>query len=477
MKWLHSIRWQMQLWHGLILLLVLAGFGFTAWQLQRANQLDRIDRELEQRIGIVAKAFHSPEASPSRPRGVDSDAFEPPPDWENRPSRGRWEFPRREMDAFESNPAHPFYYVAWLPGGTQVAASASAPSGVPLPERIPGSPSFRSRGFLRECFHTGRGGECILVGRDIGEDLAGIRRFALLLAGAGCGVLMLGLLGGGWISGLALRPVGEISAAAARIAGGDLARRIRTSDSRSELGQLALDLNDTFARLESSFVRQAQFTADASHELRTPVTVVLTQTQSALARERSADEYRESLAACQRAAQRMRGVIEGLLTLARLDAGKAAPAPEPCALDQIVSETVELLGAAANAQNVVIELELASIQCIGNADQLAQVVFNLVSNAIHYNRPGGTVRVEVYSGSETAILSVRDSGHGIAPEDLPHVFERFYRADRSRSGSQGHSGLGLAIVKGIVEAHGGGIELSSKPEEGSAFTVRLPMEK
>ena len=204
------------------------------------------------------------------------------------------------------------------------------------------------------------------------------------------------------------------------------------------------------------------------------MTVVLTQTQSALARERPVDEYRESLAACQRAAQRMRGLIECLLTLARLDSAEAPAALEACDLDRIADEAVELLRPLAQEQGIALEVELAPALCLANAGQLAQVISNLVSNAIHYNRPGGSVRVTVGSEADTAMLSVRDTGEGIAPDDLPHIFERFYRVDKARTGAQGHSGLGLAITKAIVEAHGGTIEVTSEPGQGSVFKVRLP---
>ena len=312
------------------------------------------------------------------------------------------------------------------------------------------------------------------MGRDIRGELADIRRFAWLLGGAGSAVLLLGLAGGWWVSTRALHPIADISATAAKIATGDLAQRIRTTDTDSELGQLALDLNNTFARLQASFARQAQFTADASHELRTPVAVVITQTQTALARERPAAEYRESLAACQRAAQRMRSLIECLLTLARLDSAETPATLESCDLGGIVGEAVELMRPLANEQNIHLELELSQAHCRGNPGQLAQVASNLLTNAIHYNLPGGSVRVSVRCDPDAALLCVSDTGMGIPPADLPHIFERFYRVDKARSGAQGHSGLGLAITQAIVQAHGGSIEVVSEPGQGSKFEVRLP---
>jgi heavy metal sensor kinase len=318
-------------------------------------------------------------------------------------------------------------------------------------------------------------GERFLVGRDISDELAGMRRFAWLLASAGAVVSLLGLAGGWWVSTRALSPIAAISAAAAKISTGDLAQRIQTADTSSELGNLARVLNDTFARLQASFERQAQFTADASHELRTPVSVVLTQTQSALARERPAAEYRESLAACQRAAQRMRRLTESLLTLARLDSGEATTTREPCDLDRLACEAAELLRPIAEEQRVTLEFESTPTRCEGNAEQLGQVVTNLVSNAIGYNRPGGSVRVKVAAESGAAVLTVTDTGQGIAPEDLPHVFERFYRADNSRNRrTGGGAGLGLAICKAIADAHHATLEVASTQGQGSTFALRIP---
>jgi len=287
-------------------------------------------------------------------------------------------------------------------------------------------------------------------------------------------VLGLGLAGGWWVAARALQPISEISATAKKISSGDLGQRIRPTDSESELGRLSADLNYTFARLQAAFERQAQFTADASHELRTPVAVILTQTQSALARERPASEYRESLAACQRAAQRMRGLIESLLLLARFDSNDPTELPEDCDLYRIAAESVALLKPLADEKNVALALEGTSAPCRGSAAQLAQAGGNLIGNAIHYNLPGGSVCVTVHREADRAVLTVADTGEGIAPGDLPHIFERFYRAEKSRSEGQGHSGLGLAITKAIVEGHGGSITVASEPGVGTTVRVRLP---
>ena len=455
MKFFHSVRWRLQLWHGLLLVLALAGFGFTAWELQRENQLVRMDHELEQRMGIVEGAIRT----------------DKPPADDRPPAPGTLRLPPREQSLIDGVPGQVFYYAIWLRDGRQGLVSASAPADVPRPEKMPGPPVFRSRGAFRECFHDTPDGECVLVGRDIGEELAGIRRTAWLLAGSGGAVFLLGLAGGWWIAARALRPISEISATAEKISNGDLGQRIRATDSESELGRLSRDLNHAFARLQAAFALQAQFTADASHELRTPVAVILTQTQSALARERPAPEYRECLAACQRAAERMRGLLESLLVLARFDSDDAPVAFENCDLSRIVTESADLLKPLAEEKNVRMDMDIAPARCLGNTVQLAQAVSNIVGNAIHYNRPGGSVRVAVRSEADSAVLTVSDTGRGIDPGDLPHLFDRFYRADKSRAA--GHSGLGLAITKAIVEGHEGTIAVTSEPGVGTTVRVRL----
>ena len=491
MKFFHSIRWRLQLWHGLVLALVLAGFGFTAWQLQRTTQWQRVDQELERRIQVISSAMRRSGPTSGRPpqerlRPPNRGEFgDPPPDRGGRGERGEfgdlppprmeWRLTGRDSSLFEATPAPPYYYVAWQRDGWENARSATAPARVPHPDRNTMLRGVRMRGTLREVFHFTPPGDCILVGRDLRDDLADARRTAWLLAAAGGLVLLIGLACGWWISTRALRPISDISATATQIARGDLAQRVHTPDTDSELGDLVRVLNDTFARLQASFARQVQFTADASHELRTPVTVVLTQTQAALARERPGAEYRETLQACQRAAQRMRRLIESLLTLARLDAGEAATTREPVDLDAVAGEAVELLRPLAQLRGVSLVLELTPVRCDGNAEQLAQVVTNLVTNAIDYNRPDGEVRIQVTAAPGVAVLAVSDLGQGIAADNLPHLFERFYRADKARTHASGHTGLGLAITQAIVEAHAGTIQVVSQPDQGSTFTVRLPL--
>jgi heavy metal sensor kinase len=362
----------------------------------------------------------------------------------------------------------------WRRDGQELARSSNAPSIIPIPAKSkfaePQPP--RTRGNLREVFHSTPPGEILLTGRSIAPELDELRRTAAWLAIFGSVILLLGLGGGWWSATHAIRPIQDISGTALKIAGGDLSQRINISDTQNELGKLANILNSTFSRLEGSFAEQKQFTSDAAHELRTPVSVMLTQTQTALSRERSAPEYRETLEACQRAAQRMRRLIEALLELARLDAGQESMKRQKFDLSRVAAECVDLIRPLAEQNKLAIECQLPASECEGDPERLGQVITNLLTNAIQYNHEGGKVGVAIEVQSGSVLFSVTNTGPGISAEDLPHLFSRFYRADKSRT--TGRTGLGLAISKAIVEAHSGTIEVASEPGQGATFTVRLP---
>ena len=232
-------------------------------------------------------------------------------------------------------------------------------------------------------------------------------------------------------------------------------------------------LNETFARLEAAFDRQKQFTADASHELRTPVSLILAHAQSALMHEQSSEEYREALADIAQAAQRMKALIESLLDLARFDAGSEPMHHQPCDLAVLVQDCISLLRPLAEAKRIQLNLGLQPAHCQGDPTRLAQVITNLLNNAIQFTPDGGAIGLltDVCSGAR---FRITDTGSGIEPDQLSHLFERFHRGDASRNRSTGGTGLGLAICKAIVEAHGGTIAVESKGDDGSAFLVTLP---
>jgi two-component system, OmpR family, sensor kinase len=497
MKIFNSIKWRLQIWYGLILVVVLAGFGFTAYQLERNRLFRQIDDELHQRIGVLANALHRP---PPRGSGVDAQSFNRPPPNQfpddepplqgNRPPP-EFNLPSWDTHFFDTNDAHGYYYLI-LPqrGGKEIARSANYPNHEitsyssdffasvnrfsQFPTRATKQPRMFTFDNHRETADVLPSGETIWVGCFIEPELKELNRAALNLTAIGSLILLVGLAGGWWFVSRALRPIENISAAAVKISAGDLSQRINVAEAESELGKLAAVLNSTFARLESAFAQQKQFASDAAHELRTPVSVILTQTQTALNRERDAASYKETVEACQRAAQRMRKLIKALLELARLDAGQEKLKRLQFDFSKTVEDCVELIRPLADGRNVKIISEVEPLEISGDPERLAQVVTNLLTNAIQYNREGGEVRVKLKIKNGFAALKVFDTGAGIPAEDLPHVFKRFYRGDKSRTGS-GNSGLGLAISKAIVEAHGGTIEVASKEDAGATFRVQLPL--
>jgi heavy metal sensor kinase len=287
-------------------------------------------------------------------------------------------------------------------------------------------------------------------------------------------VLAVGLAGGWVISSRILRPVAAIAATASAISATSLSRRIDPEAVDRELADLARVLNAMFERLEGAFERQARFTADASHELRTPLAIIRTHAELALNRPRPAEDYRETIETCLRAAGRMTALVEGLLTLARADAGKLDLVRQPVDLAQLIEESVTLFRPLAAARKVTLRATLAPMEVRGDAGRLAQVVTNLLSNAVQYNKPGGEIEVRLARVAADTVLSVRDTGCGIPEADRPHLFERFYRVDKARSRASGGNGLGLAICKSIVEAHGGTIGFHTAEGRGTTFWVRLP---
>ena len=316
-------------------------------------------------------------------------------------------------------------------------------------------------------------GECALAGRSLSADLAAVHTFGLRLILFGTLVLGVALGVGWWITTAALQPVNDISGAAERISSGSLSERVRVVDPDTELGRLAAVLNNTFARLEAAFARQTQFTADAAHELRTPLAVLISEGQRVLARDRAAGEYRDAVAGMLDTAQQMRELTETLLALARLDGPDASVPPAPVDLASCAVSAFNRFGPQAMSRKVTIHTEAELVFALGRRDRVEVVVTNLVSNAIAYNRPGGEVRIRTRRDGQDAIIEVADTGVGIGPADLPHIFERFYRADKSRSRADGHAGLGLAISRTILDAERGRIEVTSVEGQGSTFTVRL----
>jgi heavy metal sensor kinase len=485
-----SLRWRLQTWYGLVLLAVVASFGGILYWGARAVRREEADRALLEAVhylDVCLRRFPPREFSEEYEEGF----WRPPPrpvergfDWRPAPPphEGR-ERLLAELD-LPPRPSHPgprverqMYFAVWRADGSLLKQDA-LPANVeaPKPAAVEGTvrPRLFRRGEYCEVLMIGPGATTILAGLSVRADDEDLRALAWQLAGVGGIVWAAGLAGGWLISGRILRPISAMSSSAAAISATNLSQRIETAELDEELRGLAKTLNATFGRLEAAFQRQARFTADASHELRTPLAVIRTSAELALARPRQAQDYRETIESCLRAANRMAALVEGLLTLARAEVGKLELLREQVDWTQVIEDAVTLIQPLADEKAIELSSQLDPVEVEGDAGRLAQVATNLLSNAVRYTPATGSVEVKLVEEAGSALLSVHDTGPGIPEADQPHLFERFYRVDPARARSSGGSGLGLAICKSIVEAHGGAIELTSKLGKGSTFCVRLP---
>lgn len=472
----HSIRWRVQVWHGLILLVVIVAFCLTAYRLAWNNQFRRIDRNLVQtERSLIHVLMDSSQTGQAADPTEKRQPFSPARLIE-RLRAGQLSLPAATAAAFSGNQSGYAYFSLRDADGRLLLESPNVPGDLeflPVPVKE-FSDELRTRNHRREMLRSSPEGLRAVVGLDLGPEREEMRHFAWSLAAVGFGVWLLGLLGGWWLSGRAIQPIAAISRTATRIAEGNLKERISTAGTESELDQLSRVLNRTFERLHSAFERQKQFTADASHELRTPITILLTETQRILKRDRTPEDYRATLQTCQDAADRMRRLVEALLLLARQEADTISVHREPCDLATVLRETIAHFQPLATTRGIHLNADLQPAPCQADSTSLSILAANLVSNAIEHNRPSVNVTVSSGRTAEGATFAVRDDGPGIPEEDLPHIFERFYRADKARSSAPGHSGLGLAIAKTITDNHRGSIEVKSTPGVGTCFTVKLP---
>ncbi len=290
-------------------------------------------------------------------------------------------------------------------------------------------------------------------------------------------LLVIASAGGYWLSRKAVAPVGEIARAAQSISEHELSKRLPILQTGDELQSLSETLNEMFSRLESAFKRVTQFTADASHELRTPVALMRARTEVALRKPRSEGEYKETIVRIHQELERTSALIENLMTLARADSGSEALRVTPTDLNEVFLEISEPARLLAEGKSIHYEQRLAETPlCVsGNAPSLQRLFLILIDNAVKYTPPEGRISVVLGISDGAAVTEIRDTGIGISSSDLPHIFERFYRADESRSRESGGTGLGLSIAKWIAEAHHGSISVVSKVGEGSVFRVQIPL--
>jgi two-component system, OmpR family, sensor kinase len=290
--------------------------------------------------------------------------------------------------------------------------------------------------------------------------------------------VLLAACGGYFLARRSLAPVAAMGEQAERMGAANLHERLRVRNANDELGRLARTFNELLDRLDRSFERQRRFISDASHELRTPVSILRGEAEVALSqRSRSPEEYRESLAVLHEEAQRLARIVEDLFTLTRADAGEYGLVQSDFYLDELAADCVRATRALAQAKSIkLVAVTPEEMPVHADEDLLRRMILNLLDNAIKYTPAGGNVSVTCGSVPEGYRLSVTDSGPGIPAEMQSRVFERFFRVDRARSraGADGGAGLGLSIARWIAEAHLGRIELVRSDAAGSEFSVRIP---
>jgi len=327
---------------------------------------------------------------------------------------------------------------------------------------------------IRQSFPMAADNFQLLVGASTESIYRTLELLRLLLIALIPAVIAIACLGGAWLSRRALRPVDEVTSAARTIGIENLSQRLPVPETGDELQRLTEVWNSMLQRLEAAVKTLSQFAADASHELRTPLAVIRTGAELALRRARSPESYRESLTEIEAEAQRMTQLVEDLLFLARNNASAEGMPMQPVDPCDIVRGVAAELRELAALRNIDVQLNLSDrgVAISGNAPALRRLVLALVDNALKYSRPSGKVIVSLTASEELVTITVRDFGIGIPAADLPHIFQRFYRADKARS--EGGYGLGLSLAATIAQLHGAAIDAQSTEWEGSIFTVTFP---
>jgi len=431
-----SVRFQLTLWY----LAVLAGgmmlFAAGTWFMLRQNLMENRVRNLDQRLAALG-TFLSQES-----RGDDLPAV------------------REEAREYSTGLQEGHGLRVTQPNGTLIFEKRPA-TGPALQRRK----RVEVRGIPLDV-------ELVLPLTDFQRTMSTL---AWVMATVFPLVMGVAVWGGWWLARRALKPVGAMTADARAINASDLSARLSVPDTQDELKELAESWNEMLGRIEASVRSVSRFTADAAHELRTPVTVIRTTAELALRHRRSPESYEQTLTSIQSETEEMTELLERLLLLARGDAGQWHFDLEMVFADDVLRRLRTIISSLAESKGIHVDFQISeqSASIWGDESAVRRLVMILADNAIKYTPPGGRVAVALRNQDGHCVIEVTDSGCGIAAEQLPYVFDRFYRADSARTAGMG-VGLGLAIARTIVEAHHGRIEVVSTSGKGSSFRILLP---
>jgi heavy metal sensor kinase len=451
-----SIRWRLTLWNTLALAVVLLGFAALVYALLAGALYEQIDRRLLAGYQQLERDEHLKTDRDGRVRHWIDDL---------------WKHERVVAFVYDTQ--------------GEVRAQTPGIDNVPkAPGAAAGGPQFQTLAV------TGQGRQRAATGRmRLGDDEFDVMLLAPLdeadhelgelltaLTLAVPAALVASVVLGYLLARKALAPVDRLRRSTHEITAERLDRRLPVANPRDEIGALARTINEMIGRLERSFAEVRRFTADASHELRTPLTVIRTEAEVAIAKSPGAMEQNQLLGSILEECDRLTRLSDQLLTLSREDAGVVRYIREPVDLTALVADAVDTLRPLADSHGLELRCApLAPTRVSGDAGRLRQVFLNVLDNAIKYTPEGGRIEVGVETKGSDGLVTVRDTGIGISAEHLPRVFDRFYRVDKARSREQGGTGLGLSISKSIVTAHGGRIELTSVPSQGTTCVVTMPL--
>jgi len=445
-----TIRVRLTLWYLVVLTIVLVAFAMGVYAFVAAQERAAVDRILRER----AESFGRSLANESAEQPEDSAVLEVARD-----------FARSDDDVIVYDAAGKLVFRSpehELHGTPRIGLGVATVDGV-------------------RCI-AARAGSYVFVSA---ESLSGKRNALLRLRHAFLALIPVALLiaafSGYFLASRSLAPVSRITEAASRIEADNLSERITVRNRNDELGRLAAVLNALLERLERSFQQQRQLLADTSHELRTPVTIIRSEAEVTLSRERNADEYRHALDMIRSESAHLTGLIEGVLLLARADAQRQRISMEPLQLGTVIEDSVGALQRVAAGREITLtSSKNGPMPMRGNAELLRRMLLNLLDNAIKFTDAGGRVRLDSHRIGASYVINVTDSGRGIPFEAQEKIFDRFFRADAERGRTAdrdgaGGAGLGLPIARWIARAHGGELRLLRSSAEGSIFEAILPI--
>ena len=489
--WIRSIRARLTLWYSLLVLSTLLLFGGLSYYYTSTTLSQNLDISLTNESRWV-RDFIQPQASKVRPgrRSIEQLLRRPPARRPPPPDSTETKAEEEEADEIWNkiyehtllSPKKTFIQVADRRGTIIYRSISLGLDSLPVRHD---SVALNTT-ILRTTNVTGLGSVriaatrdknfTILVGypldelRDVLENLYWI--FLILIPIA----LAVSVFGGFYLAKKSLRPVDEVTTRARRITAENLDQTIPERAIDDEIGRLISTMNDMIKRLHDSFAQIRQFSADASHELRTPLTVMRGEIELSLRSNKTPEEYRRILQSSLEEILRMSSIIENLLVLAKADQGLYEAHLGEVDLASLIQELFDDSEILAEPKRIRVTLtQTAQITLVGDKVRLRQLFLNLVDNAIKYTPPGGSVNLSLERQNGIALVQVQDTGIGIPPQEIGKVFDRFYRVDKARSRELGGAGLGLSIAKWIAELHRGSITVESQPNNGSTFTVHLPI--